>query len=290
MFHGSIVALVTPFQKGKVDEKSLRDLVSWHCDQGTQGIVVGGSTGEGSLLSQEERTRVISITIETASKRLPIIVGCGSPSTEEANSMALEAKRLGADGILATTPYYVKPSQEGLYQHFSYINKSVDIPMIIYSVPGRAVVEISIDLLLKLSELENVVGLKDSTSDMSRPALMRSRLRKQMSLLCGDDPFTAAYLAQGGDGSISVVGNIVPKLCRQLIDSWKCGNLTIFSKLTHQLTELCRALFLETNPCPVKYALSAMGKIQNELRLPLLPVTTDTEEKMNIALKDLGVI
>ena len=290
MFQGSIVALVTPFQKGKVDEKSLQNLVSWHCDQGTQGIVVGGSTGEGNLLNQQERNQITSIIKETVNKRIPVIVSCGSPSTEEAVHMALEAKRLGADGILATTPFYVKPSQQGLYQHFSQINKSADIPMIIYSNPGRAVVEVSVDLLLKLSELENVVGLKDSTDDMSRPALMRSRLKKQISLLCGDDPFTAAYLAQGGDGSISVVGNIVPKLCRQLIDAWKEKNITVFSALIRQMTELCQAMFLETNPCPVKYALSAMGKIQNELRLPLLSVTKDTEEKVNKAMKDVGII
>lgn len=290
MFQGSIVALVTPFQKGKVDEKSLQDLASWHCDQSTQGIVVAGSTGEGNLLNQQERNQITSIIKEVVNKRIPVIVSCGSPSTEEAINMAHEAKRLGADGILATTPFYVKPSQQGLYQHFSQINKSVDIPMIIYNNPGRAVVEVSVDLLLKLSELENVVGLKDSTDDMSRPALMRSRLKKQISLLCGDDPFTAAYLAQGGDGSISVVGNIVPRLCRQLIDAWKDKNMADFVALTQKMTELCQAMFLETNPSPVKYALSAMGKIQNELRLPLLPVTTDTTEKVNKVLKDLGTI
>ncbi|MBY0281236.1 MAG: 4-hydroxy-tetrahydrodipicolinate synthase [Alphaproteobacteria bacterium] len=290
MFQGSIVALVTPFQKGKIDEKSLQNLVSWHCNEGTQGIVVGGSTGEGNLLNQQERNHIFSIIKETANKRIPIIVSCGSPSTEEAVHMALEAKRLGADGILATTPFYVKPSQLGLYQHFSQINKSVDIPMIIYSNPGRAVVEVSVDLLLKLSELENVVGLKDSTDDMSRPSVMRSRLKKKISLLCGDDPFTSAYLAQGGDGSISVAGNVVPKLCRQLIDAWRGKNMIDFVTLTQKMTELCQSLFLETNPCPVKYALSAMGKIQNELRLPLLPIASSTEEKVNKALKGLGVI
>jgi 4-hydroxy-tetrahydrodipicolinate synthase len=290
MFQGSIVALVTPFQKGKIDERSLQSLASWHCDQGTQGIVVGGSTGEGNLISQQERNQIVSIVKETVNKRIPIIVSCGSPSTEEAVHMALEAKRLGADGILATTPFYVKPSQQGLYQHFSQINKSADIPMIIYSNPGRAVVEVSVDLLLKLSELENVVGLKDSTDDMSRPSVMRSRLNKKISLLCGDDPFTSAYLAQGGDGSISVSGNVVPKLCRQLMDAWKDKNMVEFVELTQKMTELYQTMFLETNPCPVKYALSAMGKIQNELRLPLLPVTTNTEDKVNKALKDLGII
>jgi 4-hydroxy-tetrahydrodipicolinate synthase len=289
MFQGSIIALVTPFQKGKIDERSLQDLVSWHYDQGTEGLVVCGSTGEANLLNKHERNKVISIVIEAANKRLPVIVGCGSPSTEQAAQMALDAKNLGADGILVATPYYVKPSQEGLYQHFSYINKAVDIPMILYSIPGRAVVEVSIDLLLKLSELENVVGLKDSTNDMSRPALMKSRLRKKISLLCGDDPYTSAYLAQGGDGAISVIGNIVPNFCRKLIDSWKSGNLEVFNKLTIQLAELSKTLFLETNPCPVKYALSALGKIENELRLPLLPVTKSTEEKVNDALKQLGV-
>ena len=290
MFQGTIVALVTPFQKGKIDEASLQNLVLWHSEQGTQGLVVAGSTGEGNLLSQQERNQITSIVKEAANKRFPVIVSCGSPSTEEAVHMAYEAKRLGADAILATTPFYVKPSQQGLYQHFFEINKSVDIPMIVYSNPGRAVVEISVDLLLKLSELENVVGLKDSTSDMSRPALMRSRLKKEISLLCGDDPFTAAYLAQGGDGTISAAGNVVPALCRKQVDFWKNGDLAEFNKLTYQLSELYAALFLETNPCPIKYALSAMGKIQNELRLPLLPVSENTEEKLNKALKGLGAI
>jgi len=289
MFQGSIVALVTPFQKGKVDQDALQNLVSWQCAQGTEGLMICGSTGEGTLLTPQERGLIISLVKEAAGKT-PVIVGCGSPSTADVITMAEEAKRLGADGILVVTPYYVKPTQRGLYQHFASVSHAVDIPMIVYNNPGRASVEISVDLLLELSELENVVAIKDSTNDLGRPALMRSRLKRDFKLLCGDDPFTSAYLAQGGDGCISITGNVVPNLCYQLIAAWKNRDLETFGDLTKKLIALHVALVSEVNPCPVKYALSAMGKIQNELRLPLLPATAATMDRVNQALTTMGVL
>ncbi len=290
MFSGSIVALVTPFSQGKVDEKALQDLVSWQISQGTQGIVACGSTGEGALLAKEERDRVISLVVEATNKRVPVIVGCGAPSTQEVVQMAQDAKRFGADAILVVTPYYVKPSQQGLYQHFLSVHNSTDLPIIIYNNPGRANVEISVDLLLQLATLTNVIGIKDSTNDISRPALMRSRLLKPFSLLCGDDPFTSAYLGQGGDGCISITANVAPKLCQELMVAWKNNDRPSFNLLTQKLIQLHLSMVAETNPCPVKYAVSVHGKIKNELRLPLLPVTSATEEKVKSAMKNAGIL
>jgi len=290
MFSGSIVALVTPFSQGKVDENALQDLVSWQIAQGTQGIVTCGSTGEGALLTKSERDRVISLVIEVAHKRVPVIVGCGAPSTQEVVQMAQDAKRLGADAILIVTPYYVKPSQEGLYQHFLNVHNSTDLPIIAYNNPGRANVEISIDLFLRLTELPNIVALKDSTNDISRPALMCSRLSKPFNLLCGDDPYTSAYLGQGGDGCISITANVAPKLCKELMDAWKNNDRANFNLLTQRLIPLHLSMVAEVNPCPIKYAVSALGKIKNELRLPYLPVTSITEEKVRSAMKAVGIL
>ncbi len=290
MFSGSIVALVTPFSQGKIDEKALQDLVSWQIAQGTQGIVACGSTGEGALLTKTERDRVISLVIEAADKRIPVIAGCSAPSTQEVVEMAQDAKQLGADAILAMTPYYVKPSQQGLYQHFLSVHNSTDLPIIVYNNPARANVEISIDLFLQLAKLPNIVALKDSTNDISRPALMRSLLSKPFSLLCGDDPFTSAYLGQGGDGCISIAANVAPALCQKLMIAWKNNDRLSFNSLTQKLIPLHLSMFIETNPCPVKYAVSALGKIKNETRLPLLPVTSTTEEKVKSAMKNAGIL
>ena len=289
MFSGSIVALVTPFSEGKLDEKALQDLVSWQIAEGTQAIVACGSTGEGALLTKNERDRVISLVVEAADQRVPVIVGCGAPSTQEVGQMAKDAKHFGVDGLLVVTPYYVKPSQQGLYQHFLSVHNSTDLPIIAYNNPGRATVEISIDLLLQLAELPNIVALKDSTNDISRPAIMRSLLKKPFDLLCGDDPYTAAYLGQGGDGCISITANVGPALCQQLMVAWKNNDRIAFNALTQKLIPLHLSLVAETNPCPVKYAVSVLGKIKNELRLPLLAVASSTEEKIETAMKNAGI-
>ncbi|MCX7338609.1 MAG: 4-hydroxy-tetrahydrodipicolinate synthase [Alphaproteobacteria bacterium] len=290
MFSGSIVALVTPFKNGKVDEKALSDLVSWHCTAGTQGVVACGSTGEAALLTHDERNCIISIVIEGAGNRIPVIVGCGAPSTHESISMAVDAKRLKADAILVVAPYYVKPTQDGLYQHFKAIHDSVDLPLILYNNPGRCAIDMSIDLVLRLAELPNVIALKDSTNDLSRPTLLRSRLTRKFSLLAGDDGITPGYLAHGGNGCISVTANVAPSLCQQLIAAWQDVNIPEFTRLTQVLMPLHQAMFIESNPTPVKYALSAMGKIQNEFKPPLLPVLPATGEKVSAVLKQMGLV
>ena len=289
-FSGSIVALVTPFHQGKVDLSSLQELVGWHCQQGTQAIVVCGSTGEANLLTSAEREQIIFHAIEAASDRLPIIVGCGSASTQEAVLMAKQAEELKAQAILVVSPYYVKPSQAGLYQHFHTIHESVHLPIIIYNNPGRSIVDQSLDLICQLAELPRIVALKDSSSDLSRPTLLKNRLDDRLSLLAGDDPITGAYLAQGGDGSISVTANVAPALCQQMIEAWQNYDVPRFQDLNQKLMILNQALGCETNPCPIKYAVSALGKIRHELRLPLLPINSENRAKIDQVLQHLGLI
>jgi 4-hydroxy-tetrahydrodipicolinate synthase len=280
MFTGSMVALVTPFRQNKVDETKLQELVQWHCNSGTSGILVCGSTGEGGLLSQDERNRITILAQEAASGKVPIIVGVPTNVTHEAIDMVQHAQKLKADGVLVVTPFYLKPSQEGIYQHFKTVHDATDIPIISYNNPGRVIVEQSIDLVLRLAELPRVVGLKDSTNDMSRPALLRPKLPKKISLLGGDDPLAASYLANGGDGFMSVTANVVPHLMAQFYNSWRMGEGQAFDALNQKLMPLHQALFCETNPCPVKYAVSVVRGTENSLRLPLLPISKTHEEKV----------
>ena len=289
-FSGSIVALVTPFHQGKVDLPSLQALVDWHCQQGTQAIVVCGSTGEANLLTFAEREQIIFHALEAASDRLPIIVGCGSASTQEAVLMAKQAEELKAQAVLVVSPYYVKPSQAGLYQHFYAVHEAVDLPIILYNNPGRSVVDQSIDLICQLAELPRIVALKDSSSDLSRPVFLKNRLGDRLCLLAGDDPITGAYLAQGGQGSISVTANVAPALCQELIEAWQNPDIPLFQALNQKLMILNQALGGETNPCPIKYAVSALGKIRYELRLPLLPIGSESRGRIDQALQDLGLV
>ncbi len=285
-----MVALVTPFYQNKVDIPALQGLVEWHCQQGTQGIIICGSTGEGNLLTDHERDHVIETAVKTSANRLPIVVGCGSPSTAQAIAMAKRAEELGADAVLVVSPYYVKPSQDGLYQHFLSLHDAIGLPVILYNNPGRCVVDISLDLIYQLAELPRVVALKDSTMDLSRSTVLRQRLGNRLSLLSGDDPFSAAYLAQGGDGCISITANVVPALCQQLYQAWVQRDIPLFQSLNQKLMPLHLALVAETNPCPVKYAVSALGKIRHEVRLPLLPIQSETKQRVDHNLKLLGLI
>ena len=276
MFSGSIVALVTPFNQGKVDETALKSLVNWHRDEGTQGIVALGSTGEGALLTPEERLRVLSSVIETAGNRIPVIAGCGSPSTAEAVNMVQQAQTLGAAAALVVTPYYVKPGPEGIFQHFQAISETSSLPLIIYNNPGRCGIDLSVPLISRLATLSTVAGLKDSSTDLARPALLREAISKDFCLLSGDDPTAGPYLAQGGDGCISVTANIAPRLCQEMMKAWDSRTMPEFAKIQEQLMPLHEALATEVNPCPVKFGLSLLGRCRNELRLPLLPVTSAT--------------
>lgn len=288
-FHGSIVALVTPFKKGKVDFDAFQRLVEWHVQSGTHGLVPCGTTGETPTISHPEHRSLIKACIEAADGRVPVIAGAGSNSTEEALDLARFAEKAGADGILTVTPYYNKPTQEGMYQHFKAINNAIGIPMILYNVPGRTGVEISVETVARLAALKNVKGIKDASVDLARPLQMRVAIGDDFALLSGEDATVAAYLAQGGHGCISVTANVAPRACADLHNYWRKKDWKNFERVRDRLSPLHKNLFLEPNPCPAKYCLARLGKISEELRLPLLPVSAATRQKLDEAMEYAGV-
>lgn len=290
MFSGSIVALITPFFQGQVDEEALRALVEWQIQQGTQAILVCGCTGEGPLLSQQERNQVLSCSIDAAQGRVPIIMGCNSPSTTEVVQMVKEAESLGAAAALVITPYLVKPMPEGVFQHFQEISKASSLPIIVYNHPGRVGIDLPISLLARIAALPNVVGIKDSGTDMRRPLQLRQAVSKPLCFFSGDDPTSAAYLAKGGDGWISVTANVAPKLCKDMMIAWQNQDFKTFSSLRDRLFPLHEALVVETNPSPLKFALSLLKKCENELRLPLVPASANTQSQVQEAMKAVGLL
>lgn len=290
MFSGSIVALITPFFQGQVDETALRALVEWQIEQGTHGIVVCGCTGEGALLSAQERQRVLSVTLDAARARIPVIMGCSSPSTAEVIQMVKEAESLGATAALVVTPYYVKPVPEGVFQHFQAITKASSLPLIIYNHPGRTMIDLPISLLTRLVALPTVVGIKDSGTDLRRPIQLRQEISKPFCFFSGDDPTAGAYLAKGGDGWISVTANVAPKLCQEMMGAWQGQDLQTFSRIRDRLFPLHEALLLETNPSPLKFAISLLGKCQNELRLPLVPISAQAEKVVQETMVKVGIL
>jgi 4-hydroxy-tetrahydrodipicolinate synthase len=289
MFKGSITAIVTPFRDGKVDEKAYQALVAWQVAEGSHGIVPCGTTGESPTLSHDEHRRVIELCIEVAKGNLPVIAGTGSNSTDEAIELTRFAKQAGADAALVVAPYYNKPTQEGLYQHFLAIAKAVDIPLIIYNIPGRCVVDISIDTMARLAKLPSVVAVKDATADLARPLKMR-QVAPEFCQLSGEDATVTAFLAQGGVGCISVTSNVAPRLCAQLHEAWMRGDFEAAFGLRDRLAPLHDALFCETSPTPVKYALSLLGRCRPDMRLPLVELTEPSKRKVELALKSAGLI
>lgn len=287
MFSGSIVALITPFLNGEIDVIALKKLVNWHIDEGTNGLVVCGSTGEAALLTREERRLIIETVIHENAGRLPIIIGCGAPSTHEAIEMMREAKVLGANAALVVTPYYVKPTPEGIFQHFKALNEAVNLPIIIYNNPGRAVTGMSVELVVRLAELSNVVAIKDSCDDLTRVIKMRRQIKKTFSYLSGDDPIATAYLAHGGDGVISVSANVVPKLCRQMVEAWKNRDLDQFAALRDTLLPLHEAIFIEASPAPVKYVASQLQLTTDEVRLPLVAASAEARKILDQVILDI---
>lgn len=290
MFTGSIVALITPFLKGEIDIAAIKKLVNWHVDQGTNGFVVCGSTGEAALLTPQERQLVIKTVIEENKGRLPVIVGCGAASTHEAIKMMQEAKDLGAVAALVVTPYYVKPSPEGIFQHFKALNEGVDLPLIIYNNPGRAGVGLSIELVVRLAELSNVVAIKDSCDDLTRVVKMRQLITKSFAFLSGDDPIATAYLAHGGDGVISVSANVIPRWCSEMVAAWKSRDLNTFATLRDKLLPLHEAMFIESNPAPVKYIASQLKFTTDEVRLPLVAASPQARQHLDRVVKEIGLI
>jgi 4-hydroxy-tetrahydrodipicolinate synthase len=290
MFHGSIVALITPFRNGSIDEAALQSLVEWHVEQGTHGLVPVGTTGESPTLSHAEHRRVVELVIEAAARRLPVIAGAGSNSTAEAVSLATHAKAAGADSILVVTPYYNKPTQDGLYAHFKAIHDATDLPLLIYNIPGRSVVDMSIDTMAQLARLPNVIGVKDATADLGRPLHTRLACGSEFCQLSGEDITALAFLANGGDGCISVTANVTPRQCAEMHEAWQRGDAKEALAFHLRLTPLHKALFLETSPAPVKYAVARLGRCTPEVRLPLVPPKAQTREAVDAAMVGAGLM
>jgi len=291
MFRGSITALITPFANGAVDEKAFSKLVDWQIKEGTHGLVPVGTTGESPTVTHEEHRRIIELCVEVADRRVPVIAGAGSNSTDEAISLARFAEDIGADGILTVVPYYNKPTQEGLFGHFSAVAKATSLPVLLYSVPGRTVVDLTVETIVRLRDAHsNIVGVKDATASMERASMQRAKLGPDFVLLSGEDMTALGFNAHGGTGCISVTSNVAPKLCAQLQNACQQGNYSAALMLQDKLAHLHKNLFLENNPGGIKYAASRLGLCTNELRLPLAPISEANEKAIDFALTHAGLL
>lgn len=290
MFSGSLVAIVTPFSKGKFDEKAMAELIEFHIDHGTHGIVPCGTTGESATLTPEEHERVVSFTVEVVNKRIPVIAGTGSNSTDEAITFTKHAKAVGADAALLITPYYNKPPQEGLYRHFAAVAKAVDLPQILYNIPSRTSINMLPSTVSRLSEIPNIVGIKEGSGSLQQISEIIHLSRPGFLLLSGDDPLTLPIIALGGRGVITVTANVAPTDMANLVSSALEGHYEQARLQHYKLAALFGALFLETNPIPVKAALAMMGKISEEVRLPLTPLAAEFRPKLQEALRQAGVL
>ena len=290
MFKGSYVALITPFRNGTFDETAFRDFVEWHISEGTDGLVPCGTTGESPTLSHEEHRKVTEICIEVAKKRVPVIAGAGSNSTKEAIGLAQHAKEAGADAVLVVTPYYNKPTQAGLYSHYKAINDEARIPIIIYNIPGRSIIDMSVDTMVALSKLEYIIGVKDATSVLDRPILTTLACGKDFCQLSGEDGTAVPFLAAGGHGCISVTGNILPRLCSEMQHAWMEGNIHKAMDIQEKLMPVHAAMFCETSPGPVKYAAELLGLSTSEARLPITDIADSSKKQVEEALKGVGAL
>jgi 4-hydroxy-tetrahydrodipicolinate synthase len=290
-FRGSFTALVTPFRGGALDEEAFKHLVEWQIAQGTHGLVPVGTTGESPTLSHDEHKRVIELCVEVANKRVPVIAGAGSNSTDEAIDFTRHAKAVGADAVLHSTGYYNKPMQEGLFRHFKAINDAVDIPIFIYNVPVRTIVDIQVATMARCAELKNVVGVKDATANVARVTNQRLACGKDFAQLSGEDGTVLGFMAHGGHGCISVTSNVAPRLCADFQNACLEGKWARALELQDKLMPLHDALFIETNPAPVKYAAWRLGVIGSpECRLPLAPLMEPTKKAVDDALKSVGLL
>ncbi len=290
MFKGSIVAIVTPFKNGKFDEKAFKNLIEWHIKEGTDGIVPCGTTGESATLDYEEHYRVIEVTVKTVKGRVPVIAGTGANSTDETIMITKKAKQLGADAALLVTPYYNKPTQEGLYRHYKKIAEAVNIPQILYNVPGRTAVNMLPATVARLAEVKNIVGIKEATGDMKQVSEVIRLCGDRITVLSGDDFTTLPLLALGGKGVISVSANVAPRDVSAMCRAWEEGNIEEARKLHFKLEPLNQAMFIETNPIPAKTALSMMGKIREEFKLPLCQMGDANKEKLRKTLVNQGIL
>ncbi len=287
---GSITALITPFKDGKVDEEAFRALVNWQIAEGTQGLVPCGTTGESPTLSHEEHNRVIELCVQEARGRVPVIAGAGSNSTGEAIALTRHAREVGCDAVLSVTGYYNKPTQEGQYRHFMAIADAVDIPVILYNIPGRAVVQISVETMARLARHPNIIGVKDATADLTRPSRERLAIGPGWLMLSGEDGTALGYNAHGGAGCISVTANIAPRLCAEFQAACAAGDFATARQYQDRLMPLHEALFCETSPAPVKYAASLLGKSGESVRLPLAEASEAARTLVKAAMQKAGLI
>jgi 4-hydroxy-tetrahydrodipicolinate synthase len=289
-FRGSFTALLTPFANGSLDEKAFRGLVEWQIAEGTSGLVPVGTTGESPTLSHEEHRQVVEWCVATAKGRVPVVAGAGSNSTKEAIDLSRHAEKAGADAVLVVTPYYNKPTQEGLYQHFKAINDAIGIPIIIYNIPARSVIDMSVDTMKRLFELPNIAGVKDATANVIRVSQQRQAMGVGFNQLSGEDASALGFMAHGGHGCISVTSNVAPRLCAEFQSACLRGDFAGALVLQDKLMPLHTALFLETNPAPAKYALSVLGKCDAIVRLPMVPLAEATKTAVRAAMVHAGLI
>ncbi len=289
-FRGSFTALVTPFKNGSLDEKAFRDIVEWQIAEGTNGLVPVGTTGESPTLSHDEHKMVVEWCIDQAEGRVSVIAGSGSNSTAEAIELSRHAENAGADAVLIVTPYYNKPTQEGLYQHYKAINDAIGIPIIIYNIPGRSIVDMSVETMARLFELKNVAGVKDATANMTRVSQQRAAMGADFNQLSGEDITALGFMAHGGHGCISVTSNVAPRLCAEFQAACLKGDFVTALRLQDKLAPLHVNLFVETSPAPIKYAMSLIGKCANTVRLPMVPASEKAQTAVRQAMVHAGLI
>lgn len=289
MFKGSFVALITPFDGEQVDEDSLVRLINWHVDQGTNGLVPVGTTGESPTVSHDEHKRIVEITVKTVAGRVPVIAGAGSNSVREAIDFSIHAEKTGADALLHVAGYYNRPNQEGMYRHFEAVHNSCTLPIIVYNIPPRCVVGVDVETLVRLSALPRIVGVKDATADLTRPGKERVRIHKPFSWLSGEDATAVAYNASGGQGCISVTANVAPALCASMQAACLAGEYRRALEYQDLLMPLHEALFAEPSPAGAKYAVSRLGLCSADCRLPIVPLGEETRKRIELAMERAGL-
>src|SRR6202047_5365012 len=289
-FRGSFTALVTPFRDDGLDERAFRDLVEWQIGEGTNGLVPVGTTGESPTLSHDEHKQVVEWCVAAVNGRVPVAAGAGSTSTREAIELSRHAEKAGADAVLVVTPYYNKPTQEGLYQHYKAINDAIGIPIVIYNIPARSVIDMSVDTMKRLFELPNIAGVKDATANVIRVSQQRQAMGADFNHLSGEDATALGFMAHGGHGCISVTSNVAPRLCAEFQHACLNGDYATALSLQDKLMPLHSALFIETSPAPAKYALSVLGKCAEAVRLPMVPVTEKTKSAVREAMIHAGLV
>ena len=290
MFRGSIVALITPMRQGAIDDIALSRLIEWHLSEGTHGIVPVGTTGESPTLSHDEHEHVIAQTIEIVAGRAPVIAGTGSNATDEAISLTLASQKAGADAALIVTPYYNKPTQDGLFAHYQAIHDATELPIIIYNVPGRTSVDIGVETVARLADLPRIVGIKDASADIVRPLATLAACGPEFCQLSGEDANIVGFLAHGGHGCISVTANVAPRMCSELHNAWQAGDAARALEIHARLYPLHDALFAETSPSPCKYAVHRLGHCEEDIRLPLVPIKEQTRMRVDAAMRSAGLL